>query len=70
MKKRGSFARFFFDRVVLQHPGLRDLGIPIGNQSVLLKGVNDDTNVMRDLVHGLGRMGVKPYYLYYTDLVT
>jgi len=48
---------------------LRDLGIPIANQSVLLKGVNDDTDVMRDLVHGLGRMGVRPYYLYYTDLV-
>jgi lysine 2,3-aminomutase len=48
---------------------LRDLGIPIGNQSVLLKGVNDDTDVMRDLVHGLGRMGVRPYYLYYADLV-
>ncbi|HOW43726.1 MAG TPA: KamA family radical SAM protein [Candidatus Aminicenantes bacterium] len=48
---------------------LRDLGIPVGNQSVLLKGVNDDTDVMRDLVHGLGRMGVKPYYLYYADFV-
>jgi lysine 2,3-aminomutase len=48
---------------------LRDLGIPIGNQSVLLKGVNDDTDVMRDLVHGLGKMGVRPYYLYYADLV-
>ena len=48
---------------------LRDLGIPMGNQTVLLKGVNDDTDVMRDLVHGLGRMGVRPYYLYYADLV-
>ncbi|HOX24792.1 MAG TPA: KamA family radical SAM protein [Candidatus Krumholzibacteria bacterium] len=48
---------------------LRDLGIPIGNQTVLLKGVNDDTDVMRDLMHGLGRMGVKPYYLYYADFV-
>jgi len=48
---------------------LRELGIPIGNQSVLLKGVNDDTDIMRDLVHGLGRMGVKPYYLYYADFV-
>jgi lysine 2,3-aminomutase len=48
---------------------LRDLGIPLGNQTVLLKGVNDDTDVMRDLVHDLGRMGVKPYYLYYADLV-
>ena len=48
---------------------LRELGIPIANQSVLLKGVNDDTDVMRDLMHGLGRMGVRPYYLYYADLV-
>jgi lysine 2,3-aminomutase len=35
----------------------------------LLKGVNDDTNVMRDLIHRLGKMGVRPYYLYYADLV-
>ncbi len=48
---------------------IRDLGIPMGNQSVLLKGVNDDTDVMRDLVHGLGRMGIRPYYLYYADFV-
>ncbi|RPI78649.1 MAG: KamA family radical SAM protein [Desulfobacteraceae bacterium] len=48
---------------------LRDLGIPIANQSVLLKGVNDDTDVMRDLMHSLGRMGVRPYYLYHADLV-
>ncbi len=48
---------------------LRDLGIPIGNQTVLLKGVNDETGVMRDLMHGLGWLGVKPYYLYYADLV-
>jgi lysine 2,3-aminomutase len=44
---------------------LRELGIPIGNQTVF----NDDTDVMRDLVHSLGKMGVKPYYLYYADLV-
>jgi len=48
---------------------LRELGIPVANQSVLLKGVNDDSDVMRDLVHALGRMGVKPYYLYYADFV-
>ena len=48
---------------------LRELGIPVANQSVLLKGVNDDTDVMRDLVHSLGKMGVRPYYLYYADLV-
>lgn len=48
---------------------LRDLGIPISNQTVLLKGVNDDTDIMRELVHALGRIGVRPYYLYYADLV-
>lgn len=48
---------------------IRDLGIPMGNQSVLLRGVNDETDIMRELVHGLGKMGVKPYYLYYADLV-
>ena len=48
---------------------IRDLGIPVQNQCVLLKGVNDDTDVMKDLMHGLGRMGVRPYYLYYADLV-
>jgi len=48
---------------------IRQLGIPVGNQTVLLKGVNDDTDVMKDLMHGLGRMGIKPYYLYYADLV-
>ena len=48
---------------------IRQLGIPVGNQTVLLKGVNDDTEVMKDLMHGLGRMGIKPYYLYYADLV-
>ena len=48
---------------------LRELGIPIGNQTVLLKGVNDDTETMKDLVHSLGKMGVRPYYLYYADLV-
>ncbi len=48
---------------------IRDLGIPLGNQTVLLKGVNDDTDVMRDLMHGLGRMGIRPYYLYYADFV-
>lgn len=48
---------------------LRELGIPVGNQTVLMKGINDDTDVMRNLMHGLGKMGIKPYYLYYADLV-
>lgn len=48
---------------------LADAGIPLGNQSVLLKGVNDSPSVMRELVHGLLRLRVKPYYLYQCDPV-
>lgn len=46
---------------------LADAGIPLGSQTVLLKGMNDDAEVMRRLVHGLMRMRVKPYYLYQCD---
>jgi lysine 2,3-aminomutase len=45
-------------------------GVPLGNQSVLLKGVNDDVEVMQALVHRLLRMRVRPYYLYQMDLIT
>jgi lysine 2,3-aminomutase len=45
-------------------------GVPLGNQSVLLRGVNDDVDVMRALVHRLLRMRVRPYYLYQMDLIT
>lgn len=45
-------------------------GVPLGNQSVLLKGVNDDAEVMQALVHRLLRMRVRPYYLYQCDLIT
>jgi len=48
---------------------LADAGIPLGNQSVLLRGVNDDPNVMRELVHKLLKIRVKPYYLFQMDLV-
>lgn len=47
---------------------LADSGIPLGNQSVLLKGVNDDTTIMMDLVHNLVKMRVRPYYIYQCDL--
>lgn len=43
---------------------LADAGIPLGNQSVLLRGVNDCVHVMTELVHGLVKMRVRPYYLY------
>ncbi len=45
-------------------------GVPLGNQSVLLKGVNDDVEVMKALIHRLLRMRVRPYYLYQMDLIT
>lgn len=48
---------------------LADAGIPLGNQTVLLKGVNDDTEIMRRLMTGLLAIRVKPYYLHQMDLV-
>ncbi len=45
-------------------------GVPLGNQSVLLKDINDDVEVMKALVHRLLRMRVRPYYLYQMDLIT
>ncbi len=45
-------------------------GVPIGNQSVLLKGVNNNTETMRRLIHKLLMMRVRPYYLYQCDLIT
>ncbi|MDD4869730.1 MAG: KamA family radical SAM protein [Kiritimatiellae bacterium] len=48
---------------------LVDAGIPVGNQSVLLKGVNDDPHIMEELLRGLVRMRVRPYYLFQCDLV-
>ena len=43
---------------------LADAGIPLGNQSVLLKGINDSPEIMRELVQGLLAMRVRPYYIY------
>lgn len=43
-------------------------GVPLGNQSVLLKGVNDHPEVMKALVHKLVRNRVRPYYIYQCDL--
>ncbi len=47
---------------------LLDAGIPIGNQSVLLNGVNDCIHVMRELVRALVKIRVRPYYIYQCDL--
>ncbi len=44
-------------------------GVPIGNQSVLLAGINDSVDIQRELVHKLVRNRVRPYYLYQCDLV-
>jgi lysine 2,3-aminomutase len=47
---------------------LADAGIPLGNQSVLLAGVNDCPRIMKSLVHQLVMNRVRPYYLYQCDL--
>ena len=47
---------------------LADAGVPLGAQTVLLKGVNDDPSVMKRLMHQLLLARVKPYYLYQADL--
>ena len=49
---------------------LADAGIPLGSQTVLLKGINDDLAVMKPLMHGLLMRRVKPYYLYQCDPIT
>jgi lysine 2,3-aminomutase len=48
---------------------LADAGIPIGCQTVLLKGVNDDAHVMGELMKRLTAIRVRPYYLFQADLV-
>lgn len=47
---------------------LADAGVPLGNQSVLLRGINDSVSVMKRLVHDLVKMRVRPYYIYQCDL--
>ena len=47
---------------------LSDAGIPVGNQCVLMKGVNDNADTMRDLMKGLLAIRVRPYYIYQADL--
>lgn len=46
---------------------LADVGIPLGSQTVLLKGINDDVATMKSLMHKLMQNRVKPYYLYQCD---
>jgi len=49
---------------------LADAGIPLGSQTVLLRGINDDVETMKRLVHGLVRIRVRPYYIYQCDPIT
>jgi lysine 2,3-aminomutase len=46
---------------------LADAGIPLGSQTVLLSGINDNVDTMKRLMHGLLKARVKPYYLYQCD---
>jgi len=48
---------------------LADAGIPLGNQTVLLRGVNDSAPLLAELFRGLLRFRVRPYYLFQCDLV-
>lgn len=49
---------------------LADAGIPLGSQTVLLKGINDDVMTMKTLFQGLLRLRVRPYYLYQCDPIS
>jgi lysine 2,3-aminomutase len=49
---------------------LADAGVPVGSQTVLLKGVNDDVTTMKELVQRLLLMRVRPYYLYQCDPIS
>lgn len=48
---------------------LADAGIPLGNQTVLMRGINDDPEVMKRLMQKLLTIRVRPYYIYQADLV-
>ena len=48
---------------------LADAGIPLGSQTVLLRNINDDPVIMRELFHKLLKCRVRPYYLYQCDLI-
>ena len=48
---------------------LANAGIPLGSQTVLMKGINDEVEIMKDLYHRLLKVRVRPYYLYQCDPV-
>jgi len=49
---------------------LADGGIPLGSQTVLLKGINDNIETMTELFHHMMKMRIRPYYLYQCDPIT
>jgi lysine 2,3-aminomutase len=49
---------------------IADCGVPLGSQTVLLRGTNDDVPTMKKLMHGLLKMRVRPYYLYQCDPIS
>ncbi|MBF0117855.1 MAG: KamA family radical SAM protein [Desulfobacterales bacterium] len=49
---------------------LSDGGIPLGSQTVLLKGINDNVETMKELMHNMLMMRVRPYYLYQCDPIS
>ncbi|KAK6511288.1 hypothetical protein TWF481_000209 [Arthrobotrys musiformis] len=48
---------------------LYESGVTVRNQTVLLRGVNDNTATMKELIHGLANMNIQPYYVYQGDMV-
>ncbi len=48
---------------------LAEAGVPVGNQTVLMRGINDDVATMKALVEGLVAMRVRPYYIYQAQLI-
>ena len=48
---------------------LLEAGIPVSNQSVLLSGINDSPEIMKNLLYGLQKISVRPYYLFHCDPV-
>jgi lysine 2,3-aminomutase len=55
------------DEVTESTARLADAGIPLGSQTVLMKGINDDVAIMKPLMQGLLKRRVRPYYLYQCD---
>ncbi len=47
---------------------LADAGVPVGNQAVILAGINDSVEIMKKLMHDLVKIRVRPYYIYQCDL--